>query len=121
MRIDDFQIYKKSLSQSEVIELYQRTSFDTSSPTVTSTSPPDNSSSFSVSDNISVTFSETMDTTRSQPTPLTLPVPEPFRCPRTTSVLVSRCLRLLQLPTQTRRLQSTQLTICPTQLLTKLE
>ena len=95
MRIDDFQIYKKSLSQSEVIELYQRTSFDTSSPTVTSTSPPDNSSSFSVSDNISVTFSETMDTTRSQPTPLTLPVPEPFRCPRTTSVLVSRCLRLL--------------------------
>ena len=63
MRIDDFQIYKKSLSQSEVIELYQRTSFDTSSPTVTSTSPPDNSSSFSVSDNISVTFSETMDTT----------------------------------------------------------
>ena len=60
-QIDDFQIYNKALTQSEVIELYQSSSYDTYSPTITSISPSDNDSSISVTDNLSITFSETMD------------------------------------------------------------
>ena len=60
-KIDDFQIYNKALTQSEVIELYQSSSYDKYSPTITSTSPSDNDSSFLLTDNISITFSETMD------------------------------------------------------------
>ena len=63
LRIDDFQIYNKALSQLEVNELYQNFSNDNYPPNILETFPPDIQSYpfYNGIDNITITFSETID------------------------------------------------------------